>query len=95
MSEATSEPQAEQFGFKDLYKWLERLMSVFVSLMLIAFAINLFFAKPDAGAMAAGLNPVPKLQSGSMSLELMSLVDTTFVIAAAYYQLYLARFKGW
>jgi len=83
------------FGFKDLYKWLERLMSVFVSLMLIAFAINLFFARPDVSAIAAGLNPLPRLESGGMSLELMGLVGTTFVIAAAYYQSYLARFKGW
>ncbi|MBG86618.1 MAG: hypothetical protein CMO80_06930 [Verrucomicrobiales bacterium] len=80
------------FGFKDLYKKLEVLMSCFVALMLISFAINLCFAKPDVGEFARGLLPSGVSQ---LELPLLGLVGTTFVIAAAYYQSYLVRFKGW
>ncbi|MBI2479081.1 MAG: Nramp family divalent metal transporter, partial [Planctomycetia bacterium] len=35
------------FGFRNLYRAIERLMMIFVALMLLSFAINLLFAKPD------------------------------------------------
>lgn len=38
------------FGFKDLYAMLERCMAVMVGVMLVAFAINLAFARPDPTA---------------------------------------------
>jgi manganese transport protein len=80
------------FGFRNLYSALEKVMSVFVALMLISFAINLFFAKPAVGELAAGFIPSGFSEIG---LPLLGLVGTTFVIAAAYYQSYLVRFKGW
>ncbi len=81
------------FGFKNLYQVLERGMAVFVGVMLVAFAINLAFAKPDPVAFLRGLNPF----SGAteVGLPLMGLIGTTFIVANAYYQSYLVRFKGW
>jgi len=89
------------FGFRDLYRMVERLMSVFVGLMLISFAMNLWFAKPDAGEFVRGLVPLGSSTGDSaggltnFDLPLLGLVGTTFVISAAYYQAYLVRFKGW
>lgn len=80
------------FGFRNLYGALEKLMSCFVGLMLICFALNLCFAKPDLGKLAVGFIPSGFSEIG---LPLLGLIGTTFVIAAAYYQSYLVRFKGW
>lgn len=80
------------FGFRNLYKVIEKLMTCFVALMLVSFAINLFFAKPDVGELAAGFVPS---EFSEIGLPLLGLVGTTFVISAAYYQSYLVRFKGW
>ncbi|QDV20121.1 Divalent metal cation transporter MntH [Gimesia panareensis] len=85
------------FGFKNLYKLVERLMGIFVGLMLVSFAINLFFAKPNLLEMAEGL--IPGYGSDGLdsilNISLLGLIGTTFVISAAFYQSYLARFKGW
>ena len=79
------------FCFKNLYKALEKLMMGFVGLMLLAFAANLFFAKPKTGEWARGFVP-----SGLSEIDItvLGLVGTTFVIAAAYFQIYLVREKG-
>ena len=81
------------FAFRNLYQLLERLMTWLVGLMLVSFALNLWFAKPSAGDFVAGM--VPTFSSESFSIALLGLVGTTFVISAAYYQSYLVRFKGW
>lgn len=81
------------FGFKDLYKFVEGAMTCFVALMLIAFATNLYFAKPDPVEFAQGL--IPMRGETEIGLPLLGLIGTTFVITAAYYQSYLVRFKGW
>jgi manganese transport protein len=81
------------FVFKDQYKMLERVMTLFVALMLISFAINLFQLQPDPRAMAQGF--VPSLGKSGEMLPILGLVGTTFVIAAAFYQAYLVRQKGW
>ncbi|MCA9134215.1 MAG: Nramp family divalent metal transporter, partial [Planctomycetales bacterium] len=81
------------FLFKDLYKMVERAMMFFVALMLISFAINLILLKPDLLAMAQGF--VPSLGKSGDMLPVLGLVGTTFVAAAAYYQAYLVRQKGW
>ena len=81
------------FGFRNLYRLVERLMSVFVAVMLISFAVNLWFATPDFGEVMAGL--VPLGGKSALELPLLGLVGTTFAITAAYYQAYLVRFKGW
>ena len=85
------------FGFRNLYKVVERLMAMFVALMLIAFAINLFNAAPDPVEVAKGLIPLAgsEDQMSKLDLSVMGLVGTTFVIPAAFYQSYLVRFKGW
>ncbi len=80
------------FSFRNLYQVLEKLMTCFVGLMLLSFALNLFFAKPAVGELAAGFIPSGLSEIG---LPLLGLVGTTFVITAAYYQSYLVRFKGW
>lgn len=97
------------FGFRNLYKLVERLMATFVALMLITFAINLAFGKPPVGQMVLGLVPLMGgeaaegaslgdrmlEQARSLDLAVMGLIGTTFVISAAFYQSYLVRFKGW
>lgn len=80
------------FVAKNLYKLVERLMMVFVSLMLISFAINLAFAKPDLGQLARGFVPRGDVLT---DLNILGLVGTTFVITAAFYQAYLVKQKGW
>lgn len=81
------------FGFRNLYVFVERAMTFFVALMLVAFAINLGFAKPDPVEFAQGLVPLSGISE--IGLPLLGLIGTTFVITAAYYQSYLVRFKGW
>jgi manganese transport protein len=89
------------FIFKNLYKAVERLMMVFVALMLSAFCINLLFAQPDWGELFLGF--IPEFLRGVeakegeplLDLSVLALVGTTFVITAAYYQAYLVRQKGW
>ena len=79
------------FMFRDLYKMLERLMMLFVGLMLISFAVNLLRLQPDPVALGKGFIP----SAGTIDLALLGLIGTTFVISAAYYQAYLVRQKGW
>lgn len=80
------------FAFKNLYRVLERLMMGFVALMLVSFSINLITLRPNPGDMAAGF--VPQLDN-ILNLDVLALIGTTFVIAAAFYQAYLVRQKGW
>ena len=81
------------FVFRDIYKTMEWLMTVFVGLMLVSFAINLVSLKPNIGDLLKGF--VPSLgQSGEM-LPVLGLVGTTFITSAAFYQAYLVRQKGW
>ncbi|MDA1164774.1 MAG: Nramp family divalent metal transporter [Planctomycetota bacterium] len=79
------------FMFRNLYQMLERLMMVFVGLMLVSFAINLLSLGPDVGKLARGFIP----STGNIDIAVLGLVGTTFVITAAYYQAYLVRQKGW
>jgi manganese transport protein len=89
------------FVFKNLYKAVERLMMVFVALMLTAFCINLLFAQPDWGELLLGF--IPEFLRGVeakegeplLDLSVLALIGTTFVITAAYFQAYLVRQKGW
>lgn len=81
------------FSFRNLYQFLERLMTWLVGFMLASFALNLWFAKPSPGGFFAGM--VPAFSTEGIGLPLLGLVGTTFVISAAYYQAYLVRFKGW
>jgi Mn2+/Fe2+ NRAMP family transporter len=84
------------FGFRNLYKAIERLMMIFVGLMLVSFALNLGFAlwtaPPTPGEMLSGFVPDPEAFT---NLSVLGLVGTTFVISAAFYQTYLVQQKGW
>ncbi|MCA9171971.1 MAG: divalent metal cation transporter, partial [Planctomycetales bacterium] len=93
------------FALKDFYRFLERLMAVFVGLMLVSFAINLAFARPPIVELAAGMLPPIGAISAAVSdslvddaatdrgidLSLLALVGTTFVVTGAYFQSYLVR----
>ncbi len=81
------------FAFGDLYRWLERLMMIFVGLMLAAFFINLFFAKPDPAEFVRGF--IPSLTAATDVIPVIGWIGTTFITAIAYYQAYLVRQKGW
>lgn len=81
------------FVFQDMYRVLEKLMTTFVALMLICFAINLLRLQPSPVAMSQGL--IPSLGKSGEMLPVLGLVGTTFVITAAFYQAYLVRQKGW
>lgn len=78
--------------FKDMYKALEKLMMLFVALMLLAFASNLVIAGPRLGEWASGFIPGG---AAKFDLSVLGLVGTTFVTTAAFYQSYLVRQKGW
>ena len=80
------------FFFKNFYQALEKLMMCFVGLMLTCFAINLIFAGPELISFFRGLLPTT---GAFKNMEVLGLVGTTFVVAAAYFQAYLAKQKGW
>ncbi|GIW81640.1 MAG: hypothetical protein KatS3mg105_3447 [Gemmatales bacterium] len=87
------------YFFRNLYQAVERLMMIFVGLMLLSFAANLAFAfakRPAFGEFLRGfIPPIGELVSREPDLSLLGLVGTTFVITAAYYQAYLVKQKGW
>ena len=56
------------FAFKDFYKALEKVMMVFVGLMLLCFAVNLIFAKPAMGQLAKGFLPLAELDFNTLGL---------------------------
>ncbi len=84
------------FRFRDLYRAIERMMMLFVGLMLISFAMNLAFAMwttpPAVSELASGFVPRP---TALTDLSVLGLVGTTFVISAAFFQIYLVQQKGW
>lgn len=81
------------FFFKDMYRMMERMMTVFVGLMLVCFAVNLVSLKPNVGDLLKGF--VPSLGKSGEMLPVLGLVGTTFITSAALYQAYLVRQKGW
>ncbi|MFD2937453.1 Nramp family divalent metal transporter [Spirosoma flavum] len=74
--------------FRTFYKVLEKLMITLISLMLFAFVITLFLAKPDFAKVAMGF--VPSLPTGSRGLTI-AFVASTFSIVGALYQSYLVQ----
>jgi Mn2+/Fe2+ NRAMP family transporter len=81
------------FGLRRIYHVLERMMTALVAVMLVAFFINLLFARPDWSGVARGL--VPSLPEGLDWAVLAGMVATTFSIAGAIFQTYLVRARGW
>ncbi|MFC1758696.1 NRAMP family divalent metal transporter, partial [Planctomycetota bacterium] len=82
--------------FRDLYRSVERLMKFLVAVMMFGFAANLILAKPVLGSIAGGLVPgLPANFTADSIVPVTGLMATTFSIAAAFYQAYLVRQKGW
>ncbi|MEZ5324619.1 MAG: divalent metal cation transporter [Verrucomicrobiales bacterium] len=97
---------AALYGFRHLYGKLERLMKVFVVLIVAAFLINFFQVMPPVGKALAGLIPslpedalghlMPTKEGGQGPLwPLTGMIGTTFSVAAAFYRSYLVREKHW
>jgi Mn2+/Fe2+ NRAMP family transporter len=81
------------FAFRRIYSILERMMTALVAVMLVAFFINLFFARPSIAGIARGL--VPSIPKGLDWMVAAGLVATTFSIVGAIFQTYLVRARGW
>ncbi|GAA0317228.1 divalent metal cation transporter [Bacillus carboniphilus] len=77
---------------KDFYNVLEKLMLGLVLIMLVAFFVTLFLAKPSIGSIASGF--VPSMPAGSLGL-IIAMTATSFSIVGASYQSYLVQEKGW
>lgn len=82
------------FSFKNIYKVVEKLMAFFLVLMLLAFMINLIFARPELGKMAKGFL-VPGIPDKPDWILLTGLVGTTFCLVAVIFQAYVVKAKGW
>ena len=91
------------FAAKRIYHVLERVMKVMVGVILLCFVLNLVLAGPSVSGILNGL--IPSWPEG-VSLKLptdakdpmlliVSLLGTTFSVAAAFYQGNLVREKGW
>lgn len=81
------------FWAKNLYKLLEKLIMVLVLIMIFAFLINLFFAKPHLTSLLKGFLPLSAPKSSFN--EMAALVGTTLVLHGSLYQSYLVQDKGW
>ena len=81
------------FAFRRIYGILEKMMTSLVAVMLVAFFLNLLFARPDLGGVARGL--VPSIPKGLDWMVAAGLLATTFSIVGAIFQTYLVRARGW
>ncbi len=81
------------FWAKNLYKVLEQLMKFMVMIMIFAFFINLVLTKPDIAPLTRGFVP-SGLSPDSLNV-VAAMMATSFALAAALYQSYLAQDKGW
>ncbi|MBN1996340.1 Nramp family divalent metal transporter [candidate division KSB1 bacterium] len=82
------------FFSKNLYKVLEKLMMALVMIMIIAFLLNLIFAKPSLVHAAGGFIPrIPK--DSHIIIRIAALMGTTFCLHACLYQSYLVQSRGW
>lgn len=81
------------FAFRRVYAILEKMMTVLVAVMLVAFLVNLVFARPSLRGIAGGL--VPSFPEGLDWMVAAGIVATTFSIVGAIFQTYLVRARGW
>lgn len=79
------------WGFSNLYRILEKVMTFLVFIMIIMFFGNLLAIKPDLGQLAKGFIPSKPEIFGLV----VSISATTFSVAAAAFQAYSVRAKGW
>lgn len=82
------------FGFKRIYGVLEKMMMFFLVFMVVAFLVNLVWAKPDLAGVVRGAC-IPTLPEDVNWVYISGLVGTTFCISAAFLQAYLVKAKGW
>ena len=80
------------FFSQDLYRSIEQVMKILVGCMVVAFLINCVVARPSLLDALQGL--IPTRMDGDQWL-LVALIGTTFSVAAAFYQAYLARERQW
>ncbi|MBT3381928.1 MAG: Nramp family divalent metal transporter [Lentisphaerae bacterium] len=76
---------------RSLYRLLERMMVLLVAVMIVAFVGNLLMIRPDVGGLARGFVPSKPAIFGLV----VAISATTFSVAAAAFQAYLVRAKGW
>ncbi len=79
------------WGFSNIYGILEKVMTFLVFIMIITFFGNLFAIKPDFGQLVKGFIPSKPQIFGLV----VSISATTFSVAAAAFQAYSVRSKGW
>ncbi|MCB1232794.1 MAG: divalent metal cation transporter [Verrucomicrobiae bacterium] len=78
------------YGFRDLYKSVEKLMKLLIAMMVGAFLIN--FAV--AWLRPRGFEVVPPSEKPDL-IPLLGMIGTTFSVGGAFYQAYLVKEKGW
>lgn len=100
---------AVMFGLKNLYKPLEWLMKFLLLVMLLGFGANLVLAGIAPSNILRGLVPTvswdvaggfwparnPQGQILDPLWAVQGMIATTFSVAAAFYQGYLVKEKGW
>jgi len=81
------------YCFRSLYKRIETIMKALVFVMIAAFIVNAIAAIPSMLSNAGTI--VPTLPDKKTQGTLIGLIATTFSVAAAFYQAYLVRERGW
>ena len=79
---------------KNIYRAVEKLMTVLLVGMFLAFLINLIAAGPSPLGIIKGMT-MPSIPDKANWVTLGGLMGTTFVISAAFFQSYLVKAKGW
>lgn len=74
--------------FRGFYKTLEILMIALIGIMLLAFVVTVFLARPDPADTAAGF--IPAIPEGSQGL-VIAFMASCFSIVGAFYQSYLVQ----
>lgn len=82
------------FGFRKLYKPIEKMMMMLVGLMIVAFFGNLIYMLASGGAELRSPENPPTIASPEF-VAVLALIGTTLSIAGAFYQSYMVREKGW
>ena len=91
------------YALPKLYSRVENIMKLLVGLMILAFLLNAIAAAPLILKTLEGLTIMPVAHESLAKvkdfkdpyLSLQALIATTFSIAAAFYQAYLVRERGW
>ncbi|QGP92039.1 Divalent metal cation transporter MntH [Neomoorella glycerini] len=82
---------ALMWSSSSIYQVLEKLMMALVAVMIISFVGNLLMIRPDSAGIIKGFIPG---KPGNFGL-VVAISATTFSVAAAAFQAYLVKGKGW